>query len=92
MSQHIDAIYVNGVFRPEQPVNIADGERVSLTVDAKSAGTDDLSDVLDLLDTEFMESCRQKVGKAPSLEATREKLAAYAGALSDLIAKGRDER
>jgi len=92
MSQHIDAIYVNGVFRPEQPVNIADGERVSLTVDAKSAGTDDLSDVLDLLDTEFMETCRQKAGKAPSLESVRGKLAAYSGSLSDLIAEERDER
>lgn len=59
MSQLIDAVYVNGVFHPKQSVNIADGERVSLTVDAKSAGTNDLSDVLDLLDNEFMESCRR---------------------------------
>lgn len=35
-----------------------------------------LSDVLDLFHTEIVESCRQKAGKAPSLEATREKLAA----------------
>jgi predicted DNA-binding antitoxin AbrB/MazE fold protein len=92
MGQHIDAIFVNGVFRPEQPVNMADGERVSLTVDAKSSATDDLSDVLDLLDTEFMESCRQRSGKAPSLEAVRQKLAAYPGSLADLICEERNER
>lgn len=92
MSRHIDAVYVNGVFRPEQPVNIADGERVALTVDLKSSPTDDLSDVLDLLDTEFIESCRRKSGNAPSLAAVRETLAAYNGSLSDLICEERDER
>lgn len=92
MSQHIDALYVNGVFRPEQPVDIADGERVALTVDLKSPAANDLSDVLDLLDTEFIESCRRKSGNAPSLAAVREILAAYHGALSDLICEERDER
>lgn len=92
MSQLIDATYVNGVLRPEQPVNIPDGERVSLTVAAKSSATDDSSDVLDLLDTEFMESCRQRAGKAPSLEEVREKLAACPGSLADFICQERDER
>ena len=92
MSQHIDAIYVNGVFRPERPVDFADGERVSLTVDAKSTNSDDLNDVVDLLDTEFIDACRQKSGKAPSLEEVRTKLAIYPGSLSDLIREERNER
>ncbi len=47
MSGRIDAIFENGVFRPEVPVNIANGERVSLdiertkreTCDAKSSSS-----------------------------------------------------
>ena len=92
MSQHIDAIYENGVFRPEQPVNIANGERVSLTVNPKPATTEALSDVLDLLDTEYFEVCRHKAGKAPSLEEIRKTLGAFKGSLSDLICEERDER
>jgi len=92
MSQHINAIFIDGVFRPEQPVNLADGERVSLTVDPQQCLVDDLSDVRDLLDTDFAEACRQKAGKAPSLEAVRQALSAYEGSLSDLICEERDER
>jgi predicted DNA-binding antitoxin AbrB/MazE fold protein len=33
MSERIDAIFENGVFRPEVPVNIPNGERVSLDVE-----------------------------------------------------------
>ncbi len=91
MNQHIDAIYVNGVFRPEQPVNIADGERVSLTVAAKSSAIDDLSDVFDLLDTEFMDSCRTQPESTTTLAALRQKMSAYAGSLAELIRVERDE-
>jgi predicted DNA-binding antitoxin AbrB/MazE fold protein len=33
MSERIDAIFENGVFRPEVPVNIPNGERVLLDVE-----------------------------------------------------------
>ncbi len=33
MSHRIDAIFENGVFRPEVPVNIPNGERVSLDIE-----------------------------------------------------------
>lgn len=46
----------------------------------------------DLLDNEFVEACRRKAGKALPLEAIRAKLAAYPGALSDLISDEREER
>jgi predicted DNA-binding antitoxin AbrB/MazE fold protein len=36
MSQHIDAIYDNGVFKPLVPVSIPDQTHVKLTVDAES--------------------------------------------------------
>lgn len=34
MSQHIDAIYDNGVFKPLTPLSLPDQARVKLTVDA----------------------------------------------------------
>ena len=36
MSQRIDAIFVNGVFRPETPVDVTDGQRVSLNIEPLS--------------------------------------------------------
>lgn len=92
MSQQIAATFVNGVFRPEQPVQINEGQRVSLTVDTALPPADDLSDVRDLLDVEFTEACRKNAGKAPKLEAVRRSLSVYCGSISDLIVEERDER
>lgn len=92
MNQRIDAIFENGVFRPETPVNIADGQRVSLDVEPKMVAGDELHDVRDLLDREFMESCRERAGGAPSLEEVRKVLSAFKGSLADRISEERDER
>jgi predicted DNA-binding antitoxin AbrB/MazE fold protein len=92
MSQRIDAIFENGVFRPEMPVNIPNGKRVSLDVRVQLAGIDDLDDVQDLLDVEFMEGCRQNATHVPSLEEVRKLLSAFDGSLADRIAQERDER
>ena len=91
MVERIDAVFENGVFRPEVPVSIANGERVSLSVESRSAASDDLSDVGDLLDVEFMESCRQRAGNAPSLDEVRKMLSAFDGSLADRISEERDE-
>lgn len=91
MGQRIDAIFEDGVFRPEVTVNIPSGERVSLDVEPKSAATDDLSDVQDLLDAEFTESCRSRAGSAKSLIEVRQALSAFQGSLADRIAQERDE-
>jgi predicted DNA-binding antitoxin AbrB/MazE fold protein len=89
MSQHVDAVFENGVFRPEQPLNIANGARVSLTVDSHRSHPDDLADIEDLLDHEFMASCRQLAANAPSLEETRQTLERFKGSLSGLISHER---
>jgi predicted DNA-binding antitoxin AbrB/MazE fold protein len=39
MSERIDAIFENGVFRPEVPVNIPNGERVSLDIERSHTST-----------------------------------------------------
>jgi predicted DNA-binding antitoxin AbrB/MazE fold protein len=50
MDQRIDAIFENGVFRPEVPVNLANGERVSLSVESrKAAYAPSLDEVRELL-------------------------------------------
>jgi predicted DNA-binding antitoxin AbrB/MazE fold protein len=92
MSQRIDAVFENGVFRPEVPVNIADGQRVSLSVESRPVPTDDLGDVGDMLDAEFVQSCRERAGHAPSLGEVREVLSAFTGSLADRISEERDER
>jgi predicted DNA-binding antitoxin AbrB/MazE fold protein len=92
MSQRIDAIFENGVFRPEVPVSIPNGERVSMEVESKSAPMGDLSDVADLLDTEYIEMCRRNSGPVPSFEEVRQILSKIEGSLADMICEERDER
>jgi len=92
MTQHVDAIYEDGVFRPQEPVSIANGQRVRLTVDSTPQVRDDLSDVADLLDAEFMEACRQRAGHALPLDEIRSITSVFTGSLSDLICQERDER
>jgi predicted DNA-binding antitoxin AbrB/MazE fold protein len=91
MSQTIDAIYENGVFRPQEPVNVANGERVSLII-ASTSTSADLADVADLLDLEYMETCCRESRDAPLLEETRKMLSVFGGSLSDIICEERDER
>ena len=92
MSQHIDATFTNGVFRPEQPVDIADGERVSLTIETRELADKDLDDVRDLLDSEFIAACRQTIGKAPNLATVRQELSGFHGSLAERISDERDDR
>jgi predicted DNA-binding antitoxin AbrB/MazE fold protein len=40
MTITIDAVYANGTFQPKQPVELADGTQVQLTVQT-AGGTDD---------------------------------------------------
>lgn len=92
MSPRIDAIYEDGVFPPVVPVPIADGERVSLRIEARSSHANDLGDVEDLLDTEFMDTCRARAGHAHALADIQSMLSAFHGSLSDRIAAERDDR
>jgi predicted DNA-binding antitoxin AbrB/MazE fold protein len=41
MSEAVEAIFENGVFRPLKPVDLAEGERVKLTVTAADEDADD---------------------------------------------------
>ncbi|HEX5105244.1 MAG TPA: antitoxin family protein [Pirellulaceae bacterium] len=96
MSQRIEAIFQNGTFRPQVPVSLAEGQRVSLSVESRPAashpaGASGLGDLQDLLDTEFMESCRAHA-EPPPLEEVRQILSAVPGSLADWNSQERDER
>jgi len=87
MSQWIEAIYENGAFRPQSPVDVAEGQRVSLQVEATAASADDLADISDLLDAEYAQFCRQSANGAPPLEQVRKTLAAFDGSLAGRISE-----
>ena len=92
MSDQIDAIYEDGVFRPQGPVHVADGQLVSLTINATRRSGEDLGDIADLLDPEFIETCRRNSAVVPSLEEVRRALSGFSGSVSDLICEEREER
>lgn len=92
MSEWIEAIFENGAFHPQVPVNVAEGDRVSLHVEPSKAAADELSDIRDLLDLEYLEFCRQTTEAPPSLEEVRTILGRFKGSLSDRIIEDRDER
>ena len=91
MIQRVDAIFENGVFRPEQPVQVSDGQRVSLSIETPVDSPDDLSDIADLLDHEFMESCKTSVA-LPGLSEARAILSKFKGSLAEYISEERSER
>lgn len=92
MSTWIEALYEKGAFHPKSPVHVAEGQHVSLHVEPARSGADDLSNVRDLLDDEFIHYCQQQANQAPSLALVRTTLASFHGSLAERIAEERDER
>lgn len=91
MNEWVDAVFENGAFHPQVPVNLAEGQRVSLRFQTNAAA-DDLADVRDLLDLEFIQTCKKRFTVAPSLEEVQAILSSFQGSLADLISEERDER
>jgi predicted DNA-binding antitoxin AbrB/MazE fold protein len=91
MQERIDATFENGVFKPNEPVHVSEGQRVSLRIEFVSADADDLSETQDLLDSDLADSCHQN-GETPSLEEARNALKHIRESLSDRISEERDER
>lgn len=92
MSQRIPAIYLDGVFRPDSPVDLADGNRVVLNVEPCELKQAGLEGVEDLLDGEYTAACGRRAGDAPTLSEVQQLLGVYQGSLSEGIAAERDER
>ena len=92
MTYRVDAIFEGGVFRPTDPLDLPDGQRVSLNVNTKPTGNDDLDDVEDMLDSDFAQTYSANAESAPSLAEIRGILSAFSGSLADRISEERDER
>jgi predicted DNA-binding antitoxin AbrB/MazE fold protein len=80
MKKSVEAIYENGVFRPLEPVDLPEHQRVQLTV------ADD-----EWLDRDYIEWAGSQVQETVSLEAVRQALAKIPGSLTaDFIAERED--
>jgi predicted DNA-binding antitoxin AbrB/MazE fold protein len=78
MKKSVEAIYENGVFRPLEPVDLPEHQRVQLTV----------ADEDEWLDRDYIEWAASQVQESVSLEAVRQALAKIPGSLTaDFIAE-----
>jgi predicted DNA-binding antitoxin AbrB/MazE fold protein len=83
MISEFDAIYENGMLRPLVPLQLAEQERVKLTVkrDADESW----------LDVEYMDSCAAEADETITLESVRESLSKIKGSMDTAIDETRGE-
>jgi predicted DNA-binding antitoxin AbrB/MazE fold protein len=85
----VDAVYQNGMLKPLQSLDLAENERVvvSITQEASPAG-------LDQLDADFVQGLRRRLAgaePAPGLEEVRRRLSKIPGSMTaDFIAERED--
>ena len=83
MRQQIDAIYENGLLRPLEPLQLAEHQRVSVTVEAPADSP--------WMDRDALERARQEGDPGVALDDVRRRLAKLEVTLSDLVIAGRGE-
>jgi len=86
MSQFIQAGFENGVFRPLDPIEIAENAVVRLQVSGS------LADVEAWVDHDSLAEANAALGPAPSLEEVRSATARIPGEWSTDVSRDRDER
>jgi predicted DNA-binding antitoxin AbrB/MazE fold protein len=85
----VHALYENGMLKPLQPLDLAENERVLVTIvqDSNGAGSDQV-------DADFVEALRRKLATAapaPGLEEVRRRLSKIPGSMTaDFIAERED--
>jgi predicted DNA-binding antitoxin AbrB/MazE fold protein len=85
----VDAVYESGVLKPLEPLDLAENERVVVSV--TRASEQERSHI----DHEYLERVRKEVaetGPAPSLEEVRRILSKIPGNMSDDLIAEREER
>ena len=86
MAKRIRVIYGNGVFRPLEPVDVAEHQQGTVTlVDTAKPG-------VDWLDTDYMASFVHEEGEVPTLDEVRQALAKIPWSLTEDFRAERDER
>ncbi len=83
MKQTIEAIYEDGVLRPLEPLNLANHERVSVTVETPGEE--------DWMDQDFMEQAQQEADPSVTLDEVRRALSKIPKSLADTIIEERGE-
>lgn len=86
MEQRIDAIYENGVLKPLSPLNLANHQRVSVTVRPP------LVDEEEWVDREFLAEAEEGADDSVSLSDVRKALAKIRVPLADAFREERDLR
>jgi predicted DNA-binding antitoxin AbrB/MazE fold protein len=90
MTNHVDAVYENGVLRPLEPLPLEEHQRVRVTISSISGDSLEF-----LVDQSFLEQARKEVAAAgyiPTHEEVRGMTAKDAGSWSEAIIAEREER
>jgi predicted DNA-binding antitoxin AbrB/MazE fold protein len=89
MTIEVDAVYENGILKPLQPLDLAENERVVVSITQKANGTG-----LGQLDVDFIQDLRRRLADAapaPGLEEVRRRLSKIPGSMTaDFIAERED--
>jgi predicted DNA-binding antitoxin AbrB/MazE fold protein len=89
MPIEVDAVYENGILKPLQPLDLAENERVVVSITQKANGTG-----LGQLDDDFVQGLRRRLAgaePAPGLEEVRRRLSKIPGSMTaDFIAERED--
>ena len=89
-TNHVDAVYENGVLRPLEPLPLEDHQRVRLTVSSVSGDS-----LASLIDQSFLEQARKEVaaaGRVSTHEEVRRMAAKDPSSWSEAIIAERQER
>jgi predicted DNA-binding antitoxin AbrB/MazE fold protein len=90
MTNHVDAVYENGVLRPLEPLPLEEHQRVRVTISSISGDS-----LASLVDQSFLEQARKEVAAAdyiPTHEEVRRMTVMDAGSWSEAIIAEREER
>jgi predicted DNA-binding antitoxin AbrB/MazE fold protein len=90
MTNHVDAVYENGVLRPLEPLALEEHQRVRVTISSISGDS-----LASLVDQSFLEQARKEVAAAdyiPTHEEVRRMTAMDASFWSEAIIAEREER
>lgn len=89
MPMQVDAVYQNGILKPLQPLDLAENERVVVSITQAANGTG-----LGQLDADFVQDLRRRLADAvpaPGLEEVRRRLSKIPGSMTaDFIAERED--
>jgi predicted DNA-binding antitoxin AbrB/MazE fold protein len=90
MTNHVEAVYENGVLRPLEPLPLEEHQRVRVTISSISGDS-----LAPLVDQSFLEQARKEVAAAgyiPTHEELRRMTAKETSSWSEAIIAEREER